>query len=417
MSRSLAGWRSAFRTLALRSRLSIVALGLPLWLACSGADGEDPGGAGGSSGNSTGGTSQAGTATRGGASGSSGLATSGAGAGGATSGGTGGSALAGAPSGGSSAAGSGMGGTLGGGASSGGAAGASANAGATAAGASGTSGTAGSGGTGAGNGGSPAGGAAGSAGGGGTSGMGSPGCGSMSPLESGTFMVNIDGTNRRWMVDVPEDYDPDERYRLIFVWHPLGGSGNQVAGGGYNGLKPLSEGTTIFATADGLNGSNAETSGVGWWNVNGGDMKLVQAMLDEINEGLCIDQDRVFSTGFSFGGMMSYSVGFQFDVFRAVAPCSGKVDVIPYEMNNTAPLPIMAFHGDSDTFVATALGKEFLDLYAERNNCGSQTQPVSPNGCVEYQGCDEPTTWCLFPGGHTTWSEQPEAIWNFFSQF
>jgi poly(3-hydroxybutyrate) depolymerase len=260
-------------------------------------------------------------------------------------------------------------------------------------------------------------GGSGTAGSGGASGTGSPGCGSMSPLASGTFMKNIDGTNRRWMVDVPDDYDGREPYKLIFVWHALGGSGSQVAGDGYNGLKSLSEGTTIFATADGLNGSNAEASGTGWWNANGGDMKLVQAMLDEINAGLCIDQDRIFSTGFSFGGMMSYSVGYQFDVFRAVAPCSGKTGVIPYESNNTAPLPIMAFHGDSDTFVATALGKAFLDQYAARNQCGTQTQPVSPNGCVEYQGCDVPTTWCLFSGGHTTWSEQPAAIWNFFSQF
>jgi poly(3-hydroxybutyrate) depolymerase len=247
--------------------------------------------------------------------------------------------------------------------------------------------------------------------------MGSPGCGAATPLATGTFMESINGTNRRWMVDVPSGYDKNKPYRLIFVWHPLGGSGSQVANGGYNGLKSLSNGTAVFATADGLQGSNQEASGPGWWNANGGDMLLVQAMLDKINAGLCIDQDRIFSTGFSFGGMMSYTVGFEFDVFRAVAPCSGKTGVIPYEMKNTAPLPILAFHGDSDTFVQTELGKAFLDLYADRNNCGSQTMPVTPNGCVQYQGCDAPTTWCLFSGGHTTWSEQPAAIWRFFSGF
>jgi polyhydroxybutyrate depolymerase len=353
-----------------------------------------------------------------GASAIGGTSTAGASIGGA---GAGGSALGGASSGGSSAAGSGMGGTLSAGSSSGGAGGiagmsGSASGGAPVGGASGTGGASGSGGAGAASGGSSAGGS-GMAGTGGASGTGSPGCGSTSPLTSGTFMENIDGTNRRWTVDVPNDYDENKKYKLIFVWHPLGGSGSQVANGGYDGLKSRSEGTAVFATADGLNGSNAEASGTGWWNANGGDMKLVQAMLDKINDGLCIDQDRIFSTGFSFGGMMSYSVGFQFDVFRAVAPCSGKTGVIDYENNNTAPLPIMAFHGNSDTFVATSLGKAFLDLYAARNNCGTQTEPVSPNGCVEYQGCDAPTTWCLFSGGHTTWSEEPAAIWKFFSQF
>jgi poly(3-hydroxybutyrate) depolymerase len=252
----------------------------------------------------------------------------------------------------------------------------------------------------------------------GAQGKGSPGCGSSDPLETGNnFTENIGGTMRKWMLDVPSGYDANKPYRLIFVWHPLGGSGSQVVSGGYNGLKALSNNTTIFATADGLNGSNQEASGAGWWNANGGDVKLVQAMLDKINAGLCIDQERIFSTGFSFGGMMSYTLPFEFDVFRAVAPCSGKVDVIPYDAKFTRPVPIMAFHGDSDTFVATALGKEFLDKYAARNKCGTQTQAVSPNGCVEYQGCEAPTIWCLFQGGHTTWSEQPQAIWKFFSQF
>jgi polyhydroxybutyrate depolymerase len=204
---------------------------------------------------------------------------------------------------------------------------------------------------------------------------------------------------------------------LIFVWHPLGGSGSQVVNDGYNGLKALAKDSAIFATADGLTGSNSEASGTGWWNANGGDMKLVQAMLDKINGGLCIDQTRIFSTGFSFGGMMSYTLPFEFDVFRAVAPCSGKGGVIDYEAKYTRPVPIMAFHGDADTFVATNLGKAFLEKYVARNKCGTQTQAVSPNGCVQYQGCTAPTTWCLFPGGHTTWSEEPAAIWKFFSQF
>jgi polyhydroxybutyrate depolymerase len=319
--------------------------------------------------------------------------------------------------GGSGAGGTGMGDAAAGGAATGGASGVG-----------GTTGNPSSGGSSAGGamtGGSAAGGTAsggamtgGSTGSGGSTGKTSAGCGSANPLKtSNSLTENIGGTNRKWMLDVPTNYDTNKPYRLIFVWHPLGGSGSQVVSGGYNGLKSLSNGTAIFATADGLNGSNSEASGTGWWNANGGDMKLFQAMLDKINAGLCVDQDRIFSTGFSFGGMMSYTLPFEFDVFRAVAPCSGKTGVIPYNAKYDDPVAIMAFHGDSDTFVATALGKAFFDKFAARNKCGTQTQAVSPNGCVQYQGCVVPSTWCLFPGGHTTWSEEPAAIWKFFSQF
>jgi len=220
------------------------------------------------------------------------------------------------------------------------------------------------------------------------------------------------------MLDVPTGYDASKPYRLIFVWHPLSGSGSQIVSGGFNGLKSLANNTVVFATADGLNGSNSEASGTGYWNVNGGDMKLLQTMLDKINAGLCIDQQRIFSTGFSFGGMMSYTVGFQFkNVFRAVAPCSGKTGVIPYDDNNEDPLAIMAFHGDKDTFVATALGKAFFDMYAKRNKCGTQTKAVDPSPCVQYQDCVVPSIWCEFPGQHEQWSQEPAAIWKFFSQF
>lgn len=230
-------------------------------------------------------------------------------------------------------------------------------------------------------------------------------------------MVDIEGTSRMYVLDVPTDYDPSMMYKLVFVWHPLGGSANQVVSGGYNGLKSLANGSAIFVAADGLNGSNEMVSGKGWWNAGNGDMAFLTTMLETLNADLCIDQERVFSTGFSFGGMMSYTVGYEFDVFRAIAPCSGNLTVIPHEERVTEPLAIMAFHGDSDTFVTTSGGKDALDQYVARNNCDSQTAQVDPSPCVEYQGCDAPTMWCAFPGGHEPWSQLPQAVWNFFSQF
>jgi dienelactone hydrolase len=179
----------------------------------------------------------------------------------------------------------------------------------------------------------------------------------------------------------------------------------------------LSEGSAIFVAGDGLMGGNGEASGNGWWNANNGDMELLTAILAKVNANLCIDSERIFSTGFSFGGMMSYTVGYEFNVFRAIAPCSGDLQVIPHKETYTAPLPIMAFHGDKDDFVTTARGRAARDKYLARNKCGTQTMPVSPSPCVEYQGCSAPTFWCEFPGGHAPWNEEPKAIWKFFSQF
>src|SRR5690606_21389380 len=214
----------------------------------------------------------------------------------------------------------------------------------------------------------------------------------------------------------PANYDPNTEYMLVFVWHPLGGSASQVANG-YDGLKSRSNNTAIFVAADGLSGGNQQVSGKGWWNMGGNDMQLFQTIFDEVTSKLCVDQSRVFSTGFSLGGMMSYSVGFQFDVFRAVAPTSGNLDVVPHDKNNNEPLAIMAFHGNNDTFVTTAGGRSARDQYVARNNCQAETMPVAPSPCVQYQGCDVPTIWCEYNGEHAPWNQMPEAVWNFFSQF
>ena len=183
------------------------------------------------------------------------------------------------------------------------------------------------------------------------------------------------------MLDVPAGYDPSKPYRLIFVWHPLGGNGGQVVGGGFNGLKSLSGGTAIFATADGLNGSNSEASGTGWWNANGGDMQLVELMLDKINAGLCVDQQRIFSTGFSFGGMMSYTLPFEFDVFRAV-------DLVPEKTASSAredvhpPDSIMASTGTM-TFRVDVARESLLRAVPHGKNSVIRKRNRAPSPCVQ----------------------------------
>jgi poly(3-hydroxybutyrate) depolymerase len=246
------------------------------------------------------------------------------------------------------------------------------------------------------------------------------------------------------MLDVPTGYDTNKPYRLIFVWHPLGGSGSQIVNGGYNGLKSLANNTAVFATADGLNGSNSEASGTGWWNANGGDMKLVQAMLDKINAGLCIDQERIFSTGFSFGGMITYSLSTNHQkTIRAavgIAPANYNIwlpNPLPHD-----PIAWMSTTGMSDGTCPWGAGKTqgaeaIAKMRGTDNGCTvPATVPTTTAGskthlCYDFQGCKSnyPVKACTFDGGHIatatdgqtgddglkTWI--PTESWKFFTQF
>ncbi|WP_437927018.1 prolyl oligopeptidase family serine peptidase [Sorangium sp. So ce291] len=241
----------------------------------------------------------------------------------------------------------------------------------------------------------------------------STGCDGTTAPESGRFSIDVGGATREYILAVPDDYDPSHAYRLIFAWHPRGGSAEQVAtgfGGGYYGLQGRADGSAIFVSPEGLE--------QGWENKDGRDIAFLRAMLDRLRGELCIDQSRIFSTGFSYGGMMSYAIGCAMgDVFRAIAPMSGAL----YSgcEDGDSPVAMWGAHGDVDSVVPVENGRTARDVFIERNHCDPQTTPTEPSPCVSYDGCDAgyPVVWCEFSGDHTMPSNFGESIWSFFSQF
>jgi polyhydroxybutyrate depolymerase len=339
---------------------------------------------------------------------------SGGGAGGTTSGtggtasGTGGATGTGGSISGTGGAASGTGGTTPG---TGGVTGATGGRGGTTA----TGGTVGGGGAKATGGAGALGGATGAAG----SGSASPsaGCGTTTTLQSGRATIDVAGTSREYILALPSGYDASHPYRLIFAFHWSGGTDDDVAsgtiiGGPYYGQQSRSAGSAIFVAPNGLN--------MGWANTGGQDIAFVKAMLALFESSLCVDQARIFSLGFSYGGMMSDEIGTEMgDVFRAIAPMSDACYSGGCKATNNHPIAVWMAHGDSDTVVPIADGITARDKFLAKNGCGTDTTPVSPSPCVQYQGCmpGYPVTWCEFSGGHMPWSAAPDPLWAFFSQF
>jgi len=248
----------------------------------------------------------------------------------------------------------------------------------------------------------------------------SAGCGVSTSLKSGRTTLSVSGTMREYVLRLPDDYDASRAYKLIFAFHARGGNAAQVTGSGnsdYYGLYSRARAGAIFVAPEGLD--------AGWRNTDGRDITFVKAMLSEFNSKLCIDQQRIFSVGFSFGGMMSDAIGCAMaDVFRAIAPMAGGIPNAdhPYsgcEQPNMHPIAVWMSHGDNDTTVPLADGKDALDLFVSRNKCQLQTAAVNPSPCVAYQGCADgyPIHFCQFSGGHMVPSFASAAIWTFFDQF
>jgi len=244
----------------------------------------------------------------------------------------------------------------------------------------------------------------------------SAGCGVMDHPLSGTATIDVAGTSREYILKLPDAYSANTAYKLVFGWHWRGGKASDVAsgtigGGPYYGLDKAAKGSTIFVAPNGIDN--------GWANTSGRDIAFLKAMLALFESKLCIDQSRIFSTGFSYGGMMCDTIGCEMaDVFRAIAPMSGAL-YSGCTKSNTQPIAMWMSHGSSDDVVPLADGKAALDVFLKKNGCGAETSATTPSPCVAYQGCSagHPVTYCEFAGGHQPPNFASAAIWDFFNQF
>jgi len=369
---------------------------------------------------------------------------------------TGGSATGGSSTGGSATGGSATGGTASGGTASGGTASGGTSSGGMAAG------------------GMPAGGSSGSGGGGGAGGksavLPSKGCSVADGLKTLTMggmsvasalptstrlKITSGGMSREYVLDVPADYNPTHPYRLIFSWHQAYGSDT----GNANGLHPANDGPNFDATNYAFFGLHREAAaanesvifvapgGIGNlpWDFTR-DSVLFDDLLALVDANLCIDDNRVFSTGFSFGAMMSYALSItRQNKLRAVVAMAAANYALPGEPtdSNTAPVAYMGTTGMSDTtcpWGSDTMGGKACNLqHARDNGCTIPASITTTTAgskkfvCYDFEGCRAgyPVKACTFDGGHTPSAVDdgnstgddglkafvPPLAWKFISQF
>ncbi|MET8147233.1 cellulose binding domain-containing protein [Actinoplanes sp. NPDC049668] len=251
------------------------------------------------------------------------------------------------------------------------------------------------------------------------------GCGKAPTLTSGTRTISSGGQNRTYILRVPDGYDRNRPYKLIFAFHWLNGTAANVAGGGYYGLQQLSNNSAIFVAPQGLDN--------GWANTGGRDLTLVDNLTALIEGELCVDTSQLFALGWSYGGSMSYAVACARPaVFRAVAVLSGAN--LSGCAPGTQPVAYLGIHGTHDSVLNISMGRSIRDTFVRNNGCMSQNPPEPAQGSLThvvtaYAGCRAgyPVVWAAFDGDHTPepvdGSTSPNAartwvggeIWKFFT--
>jgi polyhydroxybutyrate depolymerase len=247
----------------------------------------------------------------------------------------------------------------------------------------------------------------GSAGAGGSGGAGesAPGCGNTAaPKGARNLTIQVNGKARTYVLFVPTGYDPKKSIPLIFAWHSSGADGAESRR--YYKLEPVTGDGAIIVYPDGLNGA---------WDLsaNGADMKFFDLLLESISKDYCVDQARVFSTGYSFGGMMSNSLACsRGSKLRAFAPMAGAF--FDGTKSCATPVPAWIAHATNDNLVTYASGQAARDIWLKTNGCGTTTMPTSPTPCVAYQCSKAPVNWCVHSDGHVWPNFASKGVWDFF---
>jgi len=168
-------------------------------------------------------------------------------------------------------------------------------------------------------------------------------------------------------------------------------------------------------------------TGMSTWDIRGDkDTKWIVEIIDKIVQDYDIDTKRVYMSGFSMGGMLTYHAMSKIaDKIAAFAPTSG-TNVFGAS-KAMRPVPIIHPHGTTDNILGYDQVEGFIKNYRDQFNCPSQAEvqnnyPHQGETATMYTWgpCDKGVYikhMKLEGRGHMPSKNEVSDIWNFVKQW
>jgi polyhydroxybutyrate depolymerase len=258
------------------------------------------------------------------------------------------------------------------------------------------------------------------------------------------------GLTREYILYVPASYQSGIAVPLVFNFH--GYTSNATEQMNYANFRPIAD-TANFIIVHPM-GTN-DGSGQPFWNAGWGgtvdDIGFTQALIDTLSGQYSINQNRIYSTGMSNGGFMSYGLACSLsNRFAAIASVTGSMNYSQsLSCSPQHPIPVMQIHGTADATVPYNGILNYMDsiskvlrYWVNFNNCDvipTVTQVPNTNltdgSTAEHfiysngNNGVEVEHFKVIGGGHT-WPGSPfiigvtnqdfnacKEIWRFFSKY
>lgn len=266
-----------------------------------------------------------------------------------------------------------------------------------------------------------------------TAAVASPGCrgGAALPRTAASLSFSAAGKSGTYIQDVPSSYAARQPTPVVFDLH------------GYledASFEHLGTALSQYGDAHGFLTVTPQIreDGPPRWDVtqHSPDLAWLGALLTHVEQSACVDERRVYFAGLSMGAFMSSAVACELSGrVAAVAPVAG-VQALPW-CRPTRPVPVVAFHGTADPYVAFTGGagaqavRQFgsvaaiglpktpirtqVATWAARNGCASkpdETRVAADVTRVSYRCApDASVVLYVIDGGGHTWPGGPAGVY------
>lgn len=258
--------------------------------------------------------------------------------------------------------------------------------------------------------------------------------------------LEFGGRTRNYRVHPPKDYDGKSPLSLVLVLHgAIQGATNVERMSGMSAKADQENFLAVYP--NGTSGSGLAPT----WNAgaccgyaqrnNVDDVGFLRALIGRLEHDYSVDPKRIFATGISNGGMMSYRLACEMsERIAAIAPVEGAQDV---ECRPSRPVSVLIFHGTADFLVPYnggttpfQLGPKrsdasvpwTVDFWMKQDACSATPEHKETNQLRidTYTGCKDRagvTLYAIF-GGHHMWPgtvlsrnniPATDIMWAFFA--
>jgi predicted peptidase len=191
---------------------------------------------------------------------------------------------------------------------------------------------------------------------------------SLQPGQHPHTFQSSSGIEVRFLLYLPKNYDPHQKWPLILFLHGRGERGTNIDLIKAQPLPKLLETQSSFPFIV----VSPQVSSGDWSNY----IDPVDELLTHLEATLPIDSSRLYLTGLSMGGFGVWDYALRYpDRFTAIAPIAGgymyESGQVPKDICKLNKLPIWVFHGGADTVIEPYHSQVLVDALMA---CGSDVK-------------------------------------------